>query len=172
MIKNTQQENLTKKRIKELTHLRADISNNQELSEIEKLYSLNSFDGMIAMLQEELDEYEVLKKGNLHIIEAKSLEDLPKLIIKARIAQHMSQTDLAKKIGVQTQQIQRYETNDYQNISFDRLVELAKAVGVRVSFENTIIIGSGPRFDIPSNVSDEEIVKAERITQEKCSLFI
>jgi transcriptional regulator with XRE-family HTH domain len=172
MIKNTQQENLTKERINELTQLRADISKNQEMSKIEKLYSLNSFDGMIATLQEELNEYEELRGGNLNIIEAKSLEELPKSIIKARIAQHMSQTDLAKKIGIQAQQIQRYEANDYQNISFDRLVELAKAVGVCVSFENTVIIGSGPRFEIPNNVTEEEIVNAERITKMKCSLFI
>lgn len=172
MIKNTQQENLTKERIAELTKLHADISQDQEMSEIEKLYSLNSFDGMIATLQEELDEYEALRDGNLHILEAKSLEELPKLIIKARIAQHMSQTDLAKKIGIQAQQIQRYETNDYQSISFDRLIELAEAVGVCVDFANTVIIGSGPRFEIPNNVSEEEIEKAERITKERCSLFI
>lgn len=172
MIKNTQQENLTKERINELTQLKAGISQNQEMSKIEKLYSLNSFDGMIATLQEELDEYESLREGNFHILEAKSLEELPKLIMKARIAQHMSQTDLAKKVGIQAQQIQRYEANDYQSISFGRLIELANAVGVCVSFENTMIIGSGPRFEIPDNVTEEEIIKAEQITKERCSLFI
>ncbi|WP_312789843.1 helix-turn-helix transcriptional regulator [Sphingobacterium sp.] len=172
MIKNAQQENLTKERIAELKQDRDTISQNQEMSEIEKLYSLNSFDGMISTLQEELDEYESLKSGNLHIIEAKSLEELPKLIIKARIAQHMSQTDLAKKIGIQAQQIQRYEANDYQNISLYRLMELAKAVGICTSLENTVIIGSGPKFEVPTSISEEEILNAERITKERCSLFI
>lgn len=172
MIKNAQQENFTNERIKELTQLREDIAQDQNMSEIEKLYSLNSFDGMIATLQEEIDEYVAIRDGNLHILEAKSLEELPTLIIKARIAQHMSQTDLAKKIGIKPQQIQRYEASDYQNISFARLIELAEAVGVCLSFENTIIIGSGPRFEIPDNVSEEEIIKAELIAKERSSLFI
>lgn len=172
MIKNTQQENLTKERIAELTTLRTHVDQNKDLSDIEKLYSLNSFDGIIATLQEEIEEYEALREGNLHILHAKSLEELPLLIIKARIAQHMTQTDLAKKIGIKPQQIQRYEANDYQSVSFDRLIELAKAVGICVSFENTVIIGSGPRFEIPDNVSEEEIVKAERVSKERCSLFL
>lgn len=170
MIKNTQQENLTKEKIAELTVHKNTILADQEMSEIEKLYSSHSFDAMISSLNEELEEYESLKTGNLKLLEAKSLEELPKLIIRARIAQHMTQTDLAKKIGIQAQQIQRYEANDYQNISFDRLIEIAKAVGVCVEFEKTVIIGSGPKFSIPSNIIEGDIAKAEQITKERSSL--
>lgn len=172
MIKNTQQENLTKDKIAELTQHKNAILADNTMSDIEKLYSSHSFDAMISSLNEELEEYEYLKTGNLKLLEAKSLEELPSLIIKARIAQHMSQTDLAKKIGIQAQQIQRYEANDYQNISFDRLIEIAKAVGVCIEFEKTVIIGSGPKFSLPNNIIEEDITKAEQITKERCSLVL
>lgn len=172
MIKNTIQENLTKEKLTELTQLRNNVTEDQEMSEIERLYTLNSFEGMISSLQEELDEYKALKKGNLKFLEAKSLEELPKLIIKARIALGMSQTDLAKMLNVQVQQIQRYEANEYQSISFDRLVEIAKLLGVCIRFENTIIIGSGPKFEVPDNISETDITNAEQKVKERCSLVI
>lgn len=170
MIKNTQQENLTKEKIAELIRHKDTVLADQEMSEIEKTYSANSFDAMISSLTEELEEYQSLKTGNLQILEAKSLEELPIVIMRARIAQGMSQTSLAKKIGIQPQQIQRYEANDYQNISFDRLIKIAKAVGVSVELEKTIIVGSGPRFAIPNNINEGDIKKAEQMTKERCSL--
>ncbi len=36
----------------------------------------------------------------------------------------MTQKELAQKIGVQGQQIQRYESNHYSSVSFDRLKEI------------------------------------------------
>lgn len=172
MIKNKKQESLTKERLIELTQLRDKASKNKEMSEIEKLYTLNSFDGMIATLQGELEEYEALTKGNLKVLEAKSLDELPLLIIKARIAIGMSQTALAKKLNIQSQQIQRYEANDYQSISFDRLLQIAQILGVCVRFENTIIIGTGPKFEIPENLTETAIIKAEKIFKERRSLLI
>jgi len=172
MIKNKKQESLTKERLAELTQLRDKASKNVEISDIEKSYTLNSFDGMIATLQEELDEYIALKQGNLKILEAKALEDLPILLIKARIAVNMSQTRLATELNIQPQQIQRYEANDYQSVSFDRLLQIAQILGVCVRFENTVIIGTGPKFETPENVTEADIIKAEKFVKEKRSLVI
>lgn len=72
MIKNTQQENLTKEKIAELTVHKNTILADQEMREIEKLYSLHSFDAMISSLNEELEEYESLQTGNLKLLEARS----------------------------------------------------------------------------------------------------
>ncbi|WP_017259514.1 helix-turn-helix domain-containing protein [Pedobacter arcticus] len=172
MIKNNKQKILTEERVSELIKVRSKTEASKEISKIEKLYTLNSFDGMIANLQEELEEYKTLKEGNLKILEAKNLKELPQLIIKARIAQGISQTDLGKRLDIQAQQIQRYEANDYQTISFDRLLQIAKILGICVRFENTIVIGSGPKFDIPENITEDDIKNAERIIRQKCSLVI
>jgi HTH-type transcriptional regulator / antitoxin HipB len=62
-----------------------------------------------------------------------SIEDLPTTLIKARIASGLTQKDLAEKIGVQEQQIQRYEANHYGSASFDRLRTIANALKVEIT---------------------------------------
>ena len=72
-------------------------------------------------------------------------EELPIALIKARISLGMSQKDLAKKIGTQEQQIQRYEANHYAAISFDRMMKIAEALGI--ALKNPIQIAIRDRAD-------------------------
>lgn len=80
----------------------------------------------------ELHEYETLKAGDPKILELDSLEALPKVLIQARIAAGLTQEDLAARLGVKPQQIQRYEASDYQTASFARLREIACVLGLRI----------------------------------------
>lgn len=171
MIKNTKQEGFTREKVIELQNLRNKVSEDDTLTALEKQFNLNSLDGMIATLEEELVEYRNLKSGNIQILEAKSLEEFPKILIKARIVRQMSQTSLGKLLGMQPQQIQRYEANEYQNVSFDRLLEIAKTIGVCINIEKTLIVGSGPLFTIPSNVDELTIKKAEERIKSKCLII-
>jgi ribosome-binding protein aMBF1 (putative translation factor) len=83
-------------------------------------------------LEAELHEYEALKAGGPRVLELDSLEGLPKVLIQARIAAGLTQEDLAVRLGVKPQQIQRYEASDYQTASFARLREIARVLGLRV----------------------------------------
>ena len=83
-------------------------------------------------LEAELHEYEILKAGDPKILELDSLEGLPKVLIQARIAAGLTQEDLAARLGVKPQQIQRYEASDYQTASFARLREIARLLGLLV----------------------------------------
>ncbi len=83
-------------------------------------------------LEAELYEYEALKSGSLKTLELDSLEALPRVLIQARIAAGLTQEDLAARLGVKPQQIQRYESSDYQTASFARLREIARLLGLRV----------------------------------------
>lgn len=83
-------------------------------------------------LEAELHEYETLKAGGPTILELDSLEGLPKVLIQARIAAGLTQEDLAARLGVKPQQIQRYEASDYQTASFSRLSKIARVLGLRV----------------------------------------
>ena len=83
-------------------------------------------------LEAELREYETLKTGGPKILELDSLEGLPKVLIQARIAAGWTQEDLAARLGVKPQQIQRYEASDYQTVSFARLREIARLLGLDV----------------------------------------
>ena len=55
--------------------------------------------------------------------------ELPSVLIKARIAQGLSQKDLAERLGLQEQQIQRYEATDYASASLTRIKEVVSALG-------------------------------------------
>ena len=59
--------------------------------------------------------------------------ELPTVLIKARIAQGLSQKDLAERIGLKEQQIQRYEATDYASASLNRIKEVVSALGAATS---------------------------------------
>lgn len=61
-----------------------------------------------------------------------ALEDLPDLLIQARIANRWSQKQVAERLGIHEQQVQRYEATRYRGVSFDRLLEIAKILGIHV----------------------------------------
>ncbi len=87
----------------------------------------------IATLEAELSHYELLKSGEITFAKAHSLENLPSVLVQARIAAGMSQTDLAKMLGMKPQQIQRYEASDYSGASLDRLVDVCEALNVHTT---------------------------------------
>ena len=54
----------------------------------------------LADLENELHEYESLKAGKFRLDSLKVVADLPSVLIKARIAQGLSQKELAERIGL------------------------------------------------------------------------
>ncbi len=84
-------------------------------------------------LSAQLHEYETLKSGTVDVLKASSLEELPIILIRARIAKRLSQRQLAEAIDVKEQQIQRYEAEEYASASLSRLAEVAKALGLNIS---------------------------------------
>ena len=91
---------------------------------------LEALQSQLRDLEDEVKEYELLQSGTEPIIEVESFEELSVAMIKARIAAGMSQKDLAERLGMKEQQIQRYESTDYAGASFSRLAEIVKALGV------------------------------------------
>lgn len=89
---------------------------------------------MLATLERQAREYEALLAGDLSVIKIDGLHGLPAALIKARICRGMSQKDLAALLGVKPQQVQRWEHEDYENISFSRLEEIAEALGLNRKF--------------------------------------
>ncbi len=79
-------------------------------------------------IETQIDEYERLKQGSTLAFRAADLDRFGELLIKARIARGWSQADLAKELGVESQQVQRYEKNDWQKISLWRLQEVVEAL--------------------------------------------
>ena len=84
----------------------------------------------IADLKEELREYESLKAGLFQLDQLKTVAELPTLLIKARIAQGLSPKELAERLGLKEQQIQRYEATDYVSARLARIEEIVGALGI------------------------------------------
>jgi len=84
-------------------------------------------------LSMQIHEYETLKSGTVEILKASSLEELPSILIRARIAKGLSQRQLADAIGLKEQQIQRYEAEEYASANLRRLAQVAKALGLNIS---------------------------------------
>ena len=86
--------------------------------------------GQLSTLRDELGEYERLKSADVSDIVMSSIDDLPEGLIKARIAAGLSQRELAQRLEMKAQQIQRYEAERYASASHQRLCEVAHALGV------------------------------------------
>lgn len=87
----------------------------------------------ISEFETDIAEYDMLRSRSVRVEENASLQELPRILIQARIASGLSQTDLAERLGMKAQQIQRYEASNYQSASLARLTEIADVLGVRIA---------------------------------------
>src|SRR5215471_2852389 len=83
-------------------------------------------------LREELAEYEALRNGHIAVLELDSLDKLPEALIRARIAAGLTQKQLAQRLGLKEQQIQRYEAKRYAGASLQRIQAVAEALGATI----------------------------------------
>ena len=109
-----------------------------------KQAEINALKSQIAEIEMELSEYKLLKSGQISFSKTYALEELPRILVQARIAAGMSQTNLAEKLDLKQQQIQRYEATNYMGASLGRLIEVSRALGVKTSgsFESSEQVGS------------------------------
>ena len=80
-------------------------------------------------------EYEELLAEKPRVITVDEFAQLPLALIKARISLGLTQKDLAERLDVKEQQVQRWEASEYENISFSNLQNVVKALGVVVRKE-------------------------------------
>jgi HTH-type transcriptional regulator / antitoxin HipB len=62
-------------------------------------------------------------------------------LIRARIALGMTQKELAEKMGVKEQQVQRDETNQYSSAGFQRIAAVTEALNIKIQ-ETHILLKS------------------------------
>lgn len=77
-------------------------------------------------LNRELREYKELKKGDIAPPDLEYIAVVPRDLIRARIASGLSQKELAERLGMPEQQIQRYEAKEYKSVSLGRISEVAR----------------------------------------------
>lgn len=100
------------------------------LSPAQRQLVMDGLQSLIEEWSEQMRDYEKLKGGDVTLA-LHSLRELPTLLVKARVAAGLSQKQLAQRLGLKPQQIQRYEATRYGTITLARMLQVADALGVR-----------------------------------------
>ncbi|MCB1103423.1 MAG: helix-turn-helix transcriptional regulator [Opitutaceae bacterium] len=130
MIKNDRQYRISKSKVAEF---RTALELAKSSSHGDPLLDLAARDGVASQLEtleSDIAEYERLRTGNVGVIQSQGLVGLPRALIRARIAQGLTQNQLAKRLDLPEQQVQRWEGNDYANASLQALAKVANALEV------------------------------------------
>ncbi len=134
MIKNSKQQALTKKRISEFSDAISKLQT--EEPKFSPLLAKAQIDALVYQrneLAEQAEEYGLLLAGNLAMFDVNSISDLPKALIMSRISMGLTQKDLADRLGMREQQIQRYENTEYGSASFKTLVSIVEALDLKIT---------------------------------------
>jgi transcriptional regulator with XRE-family HTH domain/Zn-dependent peptidase ImmA (M78 family)/adenylate kinase family enzyme len=152
MIKNERQFRITKTQaerfrsaVRALEAATADAAVHPILRKAE----IDGLRSQLADLEAELREYQDLRSGRRKLARVQTFEDLPRALVQARIAGGLTQEQLAARLKLKSQQIQRYEATEYQSASLSRVSEVASALGVKVSKD---ILSPGAESSIPTLV--------------------
>ncbi len=89
-------------------------------------------ESQLVELHEQLAEYEALRSGQITVLEFDSLMDLPDALIRARTVAGVTQKELAARLGLKEQQVQRYEATRYAGASLERMQAVVEALGVTI----------------------------------------
>jgi HTH-type transcriptional regulator/antitoxin HigA len=84
-------------------------------------------------LEAAIEAYDTTKEtGNAAILQKRAGSDPGMTLIVARIAKGFSQKDLAWRLGIKEQQVQRYEADRYSSISLKNYARVAALLGVQL----------------------------------------
>ena len=89
-----------------------------------------SFRSQVADLQDQIEEYDALRSRRVKTLPVASIEDLPRALIRARIAAGVSQHEIAERLGLDEERFLREEGNDYESLSIAQLRDIADRLGV------------------------------------------
>lgn len=134
MIKNERQYRITKAQAEKLHRTIREYTklSTPPIHPVLRKAQLDALKSQVNDLKREIIEYERLKSGKQKTIELGSLAEFPKTLIQARIARGLSQQQLAAKLGVKPQQVQRYEASEYRSASLERVTEVARVLGLKL----------------------------------------
>jgi len=147
MIKNEKQYRITKAQIRRFEEALEQLAGQGRPLHIEPRLWQAQRDAAKSQLQDlrqEVAAFERLHEGKEKELVIEAIEDLPKTLIRARIASGLTQKGLASRIGMKPQQIQRYEATEYESASFARIRKVVEVLGLRMP-KPARLIRSGPK---------------------------
>ncbi|MDR0799169.1 MAG: helix-turn-helix domain-containing protein [Dysgonamonadaceae bacterium] len=137
-------------------------------SEVFDVMQVHAWKCRIEDLTEEIEEFKQLE--NASELEF-SKENLLEAIISLRVASGLTQKQLAEAIMVQEQQIQRYEQDYYRTASFERIVQILRALSQDIQLKIDLKKAKVIRM-FPSVEQDPKVVQMMKIVQERQRLVV
>ena len=135
MIQNERQYRVAKTQAKKFEEALAELvgsSPDQQIHPRLRQAQVEAVRGQLEELRAQIADYESLRSGQQSALQLRSFANLPELLIRARIALGLSQRELAERLGLKEQQVQRYEATGYAGASLTRLIQVVTALGVEV----------------------------------------
>lgn len=96
----------------------------------------------LADLKEQIRGYEELKERGLEPLHPRHPSEVGPYLVKARIVSGLSQSELAKRLGVSQPMVFKYENSEYQGVNLETLSRAAKILGVSLNLETFRQAGS------------------------------
>jgi ribosome-binding protein aMBF1 (putative translation factor) len=136
MITNQRQYKITQAHVERFEKKFRDLQFSEEAKKMHplerKLYE-DAFRSQLEDLQDEIAAFERLQNQNVaESLPVDSLGGLAMAIIQARIVSGLTQKQLAERLGIKEQQVQRYEATHYRAASLERIREVMDALNVNV----------------------------------------
>lgn len=131
MIRTEQEYRLTVERLqqgRDLISRQREEMCNTNMTEEQIAQAISPLESFYMQLQEEVDAYERLCRGELGELE--NIRSIGHLLIAGRIARGMTQRQLAGKLDVHESLVSRDERNEYHGITLDRAAKILDALGV------------------------------------------
>jgi ribosome-binding protein aMBF1 (putative translation factor) len=134
MIKNERQYRITKAQAEKFAAALHEMTTTEKRAHhpLLRQAQIDALHSQLEELQRDVADYEALQSGKQKVVALDSWEALPRTLIQARIAAGLTQEELAAKLGLKPQQIQRYEATDYQSASLERITEILRVLGVKL----------------------------------------
>jgi ribosome-binding protein aMBF1 (putative translation factor) len=135
MIKNEKQYRIAKAQARRFEDALAELSSQERPGNVSpRLWKAqrDAAESQWEELSQEVSAYEKLNFSKNKELVLETVEDLPKTLIRARIAAGMTQEGLAQRLGLKAQQVQRYEATEYESASFARILKVIQALGLRM----------------------------------------
>jgi DNA-binding Xre family transcriptional regulator len=138
MIKNEKQYKISKKKLVELNQAIMEKQIGPEPLPAKDQLLLVSLQIFQEQLEKEILAYDLLKTKASSVLDERSIEELPDLLIEFKILCGLTQKEFSQKIGMKEQQLQRYEAENFDSISFKNLLKLLHAAGLEVTVKGAV----------------------------------
>lgn len=145
MILNEQQYQFTKQRLAEFNGaftMVNSVENQKQNSDFKQLNS-EALTSLIEDFTAQIKEYEDLvnrRENTPLVFPLANLQELPQILIKARIASHITQSELADYLGMDIAHFQKLEEREYETANLSLLWNICSFLGITITSDTPIFL--------------------------------